>query len=195
VTNYHRLANVTVFSQASAPTRGYHGHRNGGGHLLGNSSFHDFVLNPHGHFIFTGALWFPTAAHLIRYGYNAKKVPREVALTKCMKLTDDGIELNGRFSLTTVKIVDHIAQRCVVENSTVCSIPKFYDRYIRLPRPYRDVVFFSQVKTHLRPEVILQQSNIVCVLHIYYLPIYLYMWVCTMPLFVNLITEVTGSDL
>ena len=68
VKNYAVLAELTVFSQGSAPGHGYDGHRKGGGHLLANSSFHDFVLNDKGHFIFTGAIWLRTIAHLLRAG-------------------------------------------------------------------------------------------------------------------------------
>ena len=68
VNNYNKLGDITVFSQASAPHHGYAGHRKGGGHLFANSSFHDFVLSEKGHFIFTGAVWLPTLAHLLRSG-------------------------------------------------------------------------------------------------------------------------------
>ena len=68
VKNYAKLAELTVFSQGSAPGQGYDGHRKGGGHVLANSSFHDFVLNDKGHFIFTGAIWLRTIAHLLRAG-------------------------------------------------------------------------------------------------------------------------------
>lgn len=68
VKNYAKLAELTVFSQGSAPGHGYDGHRKGGGHVLANSSFHDFVLNDKGHFIFTGAIWLRTIAHLLRTG-------------------------------------------------------------------------------------------------------------------------------
>ena len=73
VRNYAKLAELTVFSQGSAPGHGYDGHRKGGGHVLANSSFHDFVLNDKGHFIFTGAIWLRTIAHLLRTGqYSAR---------------------------------------------------------------------------------------------------------------------------
>jgi hypothetical protein len=68
VNNYGTLAELTVFSQGSAPGHGYDGHRKGGGHVLANSTFHDFVLNERGHFIFTGAIWLRTLAHLLRTG-------------------------------------------------------------------------------------------------------------------------------
>ena len=70
VSNYNNLAELTVFTQGSAPFHGYDGHRNGGGHVLTNSSFHDYVLNEKGHFIFTGAIWLKTIAHLLRTGWQ-----------------------------------------------------------------------------------------------------------------------------
>lgn len=73
VNNYDKLAKVTVFTQGSVPTHGYHGHRKGGGHLISNSTFHDFVLSETGHFIFSGVVWLPTAAHLLRSGISANK--------------------------------------------------------------------------------------------------------------------------
>ena len=74
VNNYDKLADITVFSQASAPQHGYAGHRKGGGHLMANSSFHDFVLSENGHFTFTGAVWLPTLAHLLRSGDQKKSI-------------------------------------------------------------------------------------------------------------------------
>ena len=71
VNNYDKLADVTVFSQGSEPTKGYRGHRLGGGHLLQNISFHDYVLQPEGLFIFTGAIFIPTSAHIMRKGYTS----------------------------------------------------------------------------------------------------------------------------
>jgi len=43
VNNYDILADWTVFSQAGEPTTGYSGHRAGGGHMLPNVSFADYV--------------------------------------------------------------------------------------------------------------------------------------------------------
>lgn len=69
VTNYDRLANLTVFSQGSAPTYGY-GRKDAaagdrGGHLLAGSTFHDFVLSTSdkGHFVFTTTLFMPTLSY------------------------------------------------------------------------------------------------------------------------------------
>ena len=60
VNNYGTLAELTVFSQGSAPTHKIH--------RKANSTLHDFVLNEKGHFIFTGAIWLPTMAHILRTG-------------------------------------------------------------------------------------------------------------------------------
>ena len=38
--------------------------------MLQNISFHDYVLNPDGLFIFTGAMWVPSSAHIMRKGYT-----------------------------------------------------------------------------------------------------------------------------
>ena len=73
VNNYDKLAKVTAFTQGSVPTHGYFGHRKGGGHLISNSTFHDFVLSETGHFVFSGVVWLPTAAHLLRSGKLADK--------------------------------------------------------------------------------------------------------------------------
>ena len=53
-------------------------------------------------------------------------------------------EVDGRFSIDT--LISHIASLCVAEESEVCSIPKFWARYIKLPRPPNDVVYFAQVR-------------------------------------------------
>jgi len=43
VDRYDDLAEWTVFSQAGEPTYGYRGHRNGGGHMMSNVRFQDYV--------------------------------------------------------------------------------------------------------------------------------------------------------
>jgi Protein of unknown function (DUF3431) len=74
VNNYDKLSKVTAFTQGSVPTHGYFGHRKGGGHLISNSTFHDFVLSETGHFVFSGVVWLPTAAHLLRSGKSTDKI-------------------------------------------------------------------------------------------------------------------------
>ena len=150
VHNYDRLAQLTVFSHGSVPQHGYRGHRRGGGHLLANSTFHDFVLttSPHGHFIFTGAVWLPTLAHVLRSGYNKEGATRQQALSSCPNplLTDEGgseyqFDLDDKPHL---HLLQHIASLCQHENSTTCTGIAFWHAFIRLPLPPALTVFFSQ---------------------------------------------------
>jgi hypothetical protein len=148
VNNYYSLAEVTVFTQATAPPPGYFGHRSGGGHLYANSSFHDFVLGEDGWFVFTAALWLPTLAHVVRTGYNKGTANRLQALESCPtpRLTEkDGSEY--KFDLDDrphLALLRHIASRCSYENSTTCQGYSFWDNFIRLPRPNYDTIFFGQ---------------------------------------------------
>lgn len=140
VHNYNRLANVTVFSQASAPTKGYEGHRKGGGHLMQNVSFHDYVLNPEGMFIFTVAIWIPSTAHIIRKGYTSS--------------ADDNNKIGGRFSLAKtnpflpypscfdistekslkfefpINMITNIANRCFKDGAPYGNLQPILDHYI-----------------------------------------------------------------
>jgi hypothetical protein len=158
VTNYDRLARLTVFSHGSAPQHGYRGHRRGGGHLLANSTFHDFVLStsPQGHFVFTGAVWLPTLAHLLRAGYNKEGATRSQALAKCPTpaLTERGGS-EYRFDLDDpphLHVLRHVAALCAAEqrqrhgnaSAETCTGPGFWRTYIKLPPPPGDVVFFAQ---------------------------------------------------
>lgn len=65
--NYDQLADWTVFSQAEKPTYGYRGHRLGGGHMMRNVQFKDYVEagktrqdNPL-FFVFTTVMFSPRA--------------------------------------------------------------------------------------------------------------------------------------
>lgn len=73
VMRYDTLAEWTVFSQAEAPTFGYHGHRLGGGHLAGAWSFDDYLtkhLAEDGSlFVFTEAVHMPSLRHISRADY------------------------------------------------------------------------------------------------------------------------------
>lgn len=62
------LAELTVFAHGSPPSRGYRGADNGGGHMLGNVSLHDYILQDDGRFTFTSAMRLTDAAHIIRHG-------------------------------------------------------------------------------------------------------------------------------
>lgn len=155
--NYHKLADVTVFSHAAAPIGGYiKGSVNG--HMFTNSTFHDFVLSKSGHFIFTQAIYLPNAAHIIRKGYSNASFPitRKQGLSKCPTptfYTPDGH--SGRTRLWR-KMVAHIAGRCKREKAKHCSTHSFWDTYIRLPRPLDDIIYtaqgalFSATRTQIR---------------------------------------------
>lgn len=150
VHNYDNLAQLTVFSHGSAPNHGYMGHRRGGGHLLCNSTFHDFVLSEssRGHFIFTGAVWLPTLAHVLRAGYNKETATRRQALSTCPTplLTEEGGS-EYRFDLDDkphMHLLQHVASLCDRENSTACTGLAFWDKFVQLPVPAENIVFFSQ---------------------------------------------------
>jgi len=147
VDHYDDLANLTVFTQASAPTRGYIGHRSGGGHLLGNSTFHDFVLTTSslGHFIFTAAVWLPTLAHRVRRGYNLFFATRQQALSQCPEpRLGSALGSEYKFDLHEQPFFETIANACLDQNATTCSAIDFWKTYIRLPLPPHNVAFFAQ---------------------------------------------------
>ena len=144
VKNYHNLSDITVFTQGSAPTRGYVGHRQGGGHLLGNSSFHDFITSSSGHFVFTDWMWLRSAAHSIRKGYNYGDVPREDSLKKCPESPDINFESNLLPSRNHKFIIHHISKLCIRDNLTYCSPESFYYRFVKLPKPPNEVIFLAQ---------------------------------------------------
>jgi hypothetical protein len=58
VQEYDNLADWTVFSQAGAPSFGYRGHRDGGGHLASGYKFEDYLeLRAAGYFfVYTAAV-------------------------------------------------------------------------------------------------------------------------------------------
>ena len=160
VSNYDRLARLTVFSHGSAPQHGYRGHRRGGGHLLANSTFHDFVLStsPRGHFVFTGAVWLPTLAHVLRAGYNKEGATRRQALATCPTpaLTESGgseyrFDLDDRPHLS---VLQHIAALCAAEtaagNATTdtCTGPGFWRTYIKVTTPLPHLYHLTE---HLGP--------------------------------------------
>eukprot|EP00667_Euglena_gracilis_P003928 EG_transcript_3941 len=80
VENYDKLAEWTVFSQAEKPTYGYSGHRLGGGHMMSNVQFKDYVEagktrheNPR-FFVFTGVMLSEgdEVVQSLRQGYGEK---------------------------------------------------------------------------------------------------------------------------
>lgn len=152
VKNYDRLALVTVFSQGGQPNAGYRPAGGVGGHLLTNSTFHDFVLSSShkGHFVFTHALFLPTLAHVDRPGWNRYTSSIEPgvstrlqALQQCPDPPLVTLSNLTRWALSK-GLIHHIAQRCSEENATVCSSVGFWDRFVRLPRPKDDIIYMSQ---------------------------------------------------
>lgn len=165
VENYHRLANLTVFSQGSPPTRGYRSQGTviGRGHMLSNSTFHDFVLttSDHGHFVFTAAAWLPTLAQRIRRGYNLGVLDRIQGQSKCPSPRLDsplGTEYKFELEDDPSGLLAHIARRCDADPSlrSFCSGAGFWNEYVGSQRPPHDVVFFAQgaVFAATRPQIL-----------------------------------------
>jgi len=93
VSNYHRLADWTLFSQATPPSWGYLVGESANGHLNDNVSFDDYLRPfPEGRdsmFVMTAATQFPQAAQATRLGIVAQGLPSEGAEV-CPKQGDDG---------------------------------------------------------------------------------------------------------
>eukprot|EP00667_Euglena_gracilis_P001835 EG_transcript_1835 len=94
VDNYDELADWTVFSQAEKPTYGYRGHRLGGGHMMSNVQFKDYVEagrtrqeNPR-FFVFTTAMLSEgdQAFQNIRRGYGDDYVQLDAEKTFQQKM-------------------------------------------------------------------------------------------------------------
>jgi hypothetical protein len=71
VSNYDNLADWTVFSQADAPSFGYKGHREGGGHLVAGVTFDDYLTprNDGAYFVYNQVVQLPSMHHSSRYSY------------------------------------------------------------------------------------------------------------------------------
>eukprot|EP01038_Epipyxis_sp_PR26KG_P005491 gene5491-7603_t len=151
ITNYNSsLADLTIFTHGSMPTHGYEGHRLGGGHLISNSTFHDFVLttSKDGHFIFTGAIYLPTLSHILRSGYNKRELNRKQGMMSCPSppLYETGgseykFDLDDRAHISVMR---HIASLCRQEKSPYCSGLAFWNKFIRLKIPIHQTIFFTQ---------------------------------------------------
>ena len=143
---YDSLANVTVFTQGGAPTQGYQGHRIGGGHMYCNSTLHDYVTAPDGHFIFTEVMRLDDAVHAVRKGYmNSKQCTyREHGrrISRCYDPSDFDVRMIPRIDHPfTVKLIGNL---CRQENSTTCSPKLFWDKFIKLPYPPRNFIWYAQ---------------------------------------------------
>lgn len=112
---------------------------------MANSTFHDFVLNPNGHFVFSSVMWLPTIAHYVRLGYNAGKLTRYQAVKRCPTVPINAAGgAEARFSFEVTPVLYHVAKLCEQEQNDFCSGPKFWHKFIKLPEPPHGVVFFTQ---------------------------------------------------
>lgn len=152
VKNYDKLSNWTVFTQAGVPTQGYKGHREGGGHMLPGVSFDAYLLAPEAGglprddgtaFVFTGVVHMGTLNHSLRFSYlHATEAPNLHAQSKCPQTELlDGWQ--RWWDLGWFK--KWIGAKC---GQKAADLPaffnKYWDEYVKLPRPEHDVVFFTQ---------------------------------------------------
>lgn len=146
VNRYDSLADLTVFTQGAAPTQGYKGHRDGGGHMYCNSTLHDYVTAEDGLFIFNEVMRLKDSVHSVRKGYiNTKECvyrPPGSRVPPCYDPRDFDFRLIPRvdhpFTLTV------IGDSCRKEKSKTCSPKLFWDEYIRLPYPSHDLIWYAQ---------------------------------------------------
>mmetsp|Transcript_72589 Transcript_72589/g.132606 ORF Transcript_72589/g.132606 Transcript_72589/m.132606 type:complete len:442 (-) Transcript_72589:113-1438(-) len=152
VKNYDKLAQWTVFTQAQDPTIGYRGHRLGGGHIMPGTTFDSYVLpesaggisrREGAAFVITGSLSMDNLNHSLRLGY--KQAHQRPALHfggACPKTAlGDGWE--PWWDLGWFK--KFIGGRCNIEAEKVPQqFQKYWDDYIKLPRPKDNIVFFTQ---------------------------------------------------
>ena len=147
VHNYDRLADLTVFTQGESPTRGYKGHRIGGGHMYCTTTFHDYLLNKHGLFVFTEIMSLYNSVHSVRDGYNSDRCirphsPRNLTTNSCYcPNQSEAILSPARDHPITV---DLIAKYCTLHHEEACSPILFWDKYIKLPRPNFNLAWYAQ---------------------------------------------------
>ena len=142
VNNYDDLADITIFTQDGPPISGSDAWKFGGGHLLNNFTFHDLVLNENGLFVFTNVMLLSNSEYKIRFGYSRGIITREIATTMCPTSYTHQITIDSPKHLGLLK---HIANRCIDEKvSYECSIIGFWKRFIKLPLPKNNIIFFAQ---------------------------------------------------
>lgn len=146
VKNYHNLADLTVFTHGGAPTRGYMGHRKGGGHMFCETTFHDYLLNPEGYFVFTEVMSVTNAAHAVRQGYNNNdcvrpKSPRNPANSCYCPSESEAILSPGRDHPITVRLM---ADSCTLDREDACTPTFFWKKYIKLPLPDFNLAWYAQ---------------------------------------------------
>ena len=146
VNRYDTLADLTVFTQGAAPTQGYKGHRDGGGHMYCNSTLHDYVTAEDGLFIFNEVMRLKDAVHSIRKGYiKTKQCPRRLPGSRvrpCFDPRDFDYRLIPRVHHPYTLAV--IGDSCRKEKSETCSPKLFWDKFIRLPYPPNEFIWYAQ---------------------------------------------------
>mmetsp|Transcript_16339 Transcript_16339/g.26509 ORF Transcript_16339/g.26509 Transcript_16339/m.26509 type:complete len:385 (-) Transcript_16339:26-1180(-) len=152
VENYDKLSKWTVFTQAGVPTPGYKGHRAGGGHMLPGVSFDSYLLDEDAGglprddgtvFVFTGAVHMGTLNHSLRFSYlHATEAPNLHSPAKCPQAELlDGWQ--RWWDLGWFK--KWIGGKCGKKAKELPAFfNKYWDEYVKLPRPENDVVFFTQ---------------------------------------------------
>jgi len=147
--NYENLAEWTVFSQAGAPTLGYHGHRLGGGHMQPGVTFDEYLLrkgDSDAFFVFTGAMHLPTAFHVLRESYMFPPDTAERQLevgTQCpnTEVTSDHwarLDLPDWFKTM-------MSAKCgFPEGGLQAHLKKYWQDRISAELPEDGMVFFSQ---------------------------------------------------
>ena len=154
VNNYNKLANITVFVQGSEPTYGYRLKKRDGGHLYCPLTIYDYLLSKEGLFIFTELTSLNNGRIIFRKGYNehstclSKLKENKYSITplsipnQCFSLEDyentiDFINWNVAMTLECLKAQD-------TSYPYPCSKIKFWKKYIKLPLPPLNFVYYSQ---------------------------------------------------
>ena len=156
VHNYHNLANVTVFSQANRPSFGYKTsipNQRDGGHFYCPYLLYDYLLARNGLFIFTEVMNITNRRHVGRNGYNNYWKQKR---NKCTPRSEQNPFFkyplpNSCFPLDYFEsYTDHIgmmafiAKECQELGDTTCSKITFWNKYIKLPLPPNDLVYYAQ---------------------------------------------------
>lgn len=157
VSNYERLSKWTVFSQAGEPTPGYHGHRNGGGHMLPGVSFDDYVLRDANasdvvdgaFFVFTGSLQLATLKHALRTRYvDAFFARTRGKPTRCPSKADPTAAAAGDGWEPLVEMTwfkEFLGSKCGLDPSDMSRYTLEYWRtHVSSRLPKSGLVFFAQ---------------------------------------------------
>jgi len=144
VTNYDKLADWTVFSQAGAPAVGYNGHRAGGGHMQSGVEFHDYLLRDEARdnfFVFTGAMHLQSLFHAIRSSYLFPDDQLETPAQCPINTASDRWE---RLDLPKWFRTMMAAKCGFPAGGLQAHIQKYWEDHIKTDMPEGGMIFFSQ---------------------------------------------------